>query len=198
MSKIHLWKKEISLKRLMIIWEANLKIGKNPVPEQTVTLFKTEKLSYKTPKLPSSFLENAFDQLELLGFPLCNPFLLLENFNDHSYKPIDLTNYINKTVTVEGYLITIKNTKTSDQKIMCFGTFIDYDGHFIDTVHFPPIAAKFPFRGKGVYEITGKVLEEFDCITIEVISMRKKAVIEDPRYSESVKETEIKWEMEEQ
>ena len=81
---------------------------------------------------------------------------------------------------------------------MCFGTFIDYDGHFIDTVHFPPIAAKFPFRGKGVYEITGKVLEEFDCITIEVISMRKKAVIEDPRYNDKIKEAEIKWEMEEQ
>ena len=145
-----------------LLWEANLKIGKAPVQEQIVTLFKTEKLSYKTPKLPSSFLENAFDQLELLGFPLCNPFLLLEDLSDYSSKPIELTNYIHKTVTVEGYLITTKNTKTSDQKIMCFGTFIDYDGHFIDTVHFPPIAAKFPFRGKGVYEITGKVLEEFD------------------------------------
>ena len=70
---------------------------------------------------------------------------------------------------------------------MHFGTFLDREGYFIDTVHFPPVAAKFPFRGKGVYNITGKVLEEFDCINIEVISMYKLAVIEDPRYSEDTK-----------
>ncbi|NNK69560.1 MAG: hypothetical protein HKO96_03710, partial [Flavobacteriaceae bacterium] len=42
-----------------------------------------------------------------------------------------------------------------------------------------------PFRGKGIYSISGKVLEEFDCINIEVISMRRLAIIEDPRYAES-------------
>ena len=70
---------------------------------------------------------------------------------------------------------------------MHFGTFLDRDGHFIDTVHFPPIAAKFPFRGRGVYKITGRVLEEFDCINIEVISMLRLATIEDPRYSDNTK-----------
>ena len=70
---------------------------------------------------------------------------------------------------------------------MHFGAFLDRDGHFIDTVHFPPVATKFPFRGKGAYKITGKVLEEFDCINIEVISMFKLAVIEDPRYSDNTK-----------
>jgi DNA polymerase-3 subunit alpha len=68
---------------------------------------------------------------------------------------------------------------------MHFGTFLDYEGYFIDTVHFPPVATNFPFRGKGVYQITGKILEEFDCVNIEVISMYKLAVIEDPRYSEN-------------
>ena len=67
---------------------------------------------------------------------------------------------------------------------MLFGTFLDHDGDFIDTVHFPPVAAKFPFRGKGIYNITGRVLVEFDCVNIEVISMYKQAVIEDPRYSD--------------
>ena len=70
---------------------------------------------------------------------------------------------------------------------MHFGTFIDREGHFIDTVHFPPVASKFPFRGRGIYTIKGKVLEEFDCITIEVISMYKLAVIEDPRYADNPK-----------
>ena len=67
--------------------------------------------------------------------------------------------------------------------VLFFGTFLDRDGYFIDTVHFPPVAAKFPFRGKGVYTITGKVLEDFDCVNIEVSFMERKAVIEDPRYA---------------
>ena len=84
-------------------------------------------------------------------------------------------------------MVTTKNTGTSNGKRMCFGTFLDRDGDFIDTVHFPPSAAKFPFRGKGIYKITGKVLEDFDCINIEVISMYRLAVIEDPRYSDNSK-----------
>ncbi len=68
-------------------------------------------------------------------------------------------------------------------KIMHFGTFLDRNGDFIDTVHFPPVAAKYPFRGKGIYTITGKVIEEFDCINIEVIVMVRLAIIEDPRYA---------------
>jgi DNA polymerase-3 subunit alpha len=67
---------------------------------------------------------------------------------------------------------------------MHFGTFLDGDGNFIDTVHFPPVASKFPFRGRGIYKITGKVIEEFDCITIEVIAMAKLPIIQDPRYSD--------------
>jgi hypothetical protein len=66
---------------------------------------------------------------------------------------------------------------------MHFGNFLDGDGDFVDTVHFPPVAAKFPFRGKGIYSITGKVMIEFDCVTIEVSHMERLAVIEDPRYS---------------
>ncbi|NNF84943.1 MAG: hypothetical protein HKM26_00210, partial [Winogradskyella sp.] len=45
-------------------------------------------------------------------------------------------------------------------------------------------AAKYPFRGKGIYEITGRVMIEFDCTTIEVSKMERLAIIEDPRYSE--------------
>ncbi len=66
---------------------------------------------------------------------------------------------------------------------MHFGTFLDRDGDFLDTVHFPPIAAKYPFRGKGIYKITGKVMLEFNCVTIEFSNFERLAIIEDPRYS---------------
>ena len=70
---------------------------------------------------------------------------------------------------------------------MYFGTFLDREGDFIDTVHFPPAAAKYPFRGKGIYSIKGRVLEEFDCVNIEVVSMLRLAIIEDPRYADKPK-----------
>jgi len=170
-----------------LLWEAHLKISKISFEEHISTLFKTEKINYKTPELSSSFLENAFDEIELLGFPLCNPFKLLSNPSKNYLTAKALTSYKNKIITIEGYLITTKNTITSNKKMMYFGTFLGRDGDFIDTVHFPPVAVKHPFRGKGVYKITGKVLEEFDCITIEVISMYKQAVVEDPRYNDNTK-----------
>ncbi|HLV93040.1 MAG TPA: hypothetical protein VKX34_07955 [Aequorivita sp.] len=66
---------------------------------------------------------------------------------------------------------------------MYFGNFIDRQGHFIDTVHFPNIARQYRFRGKGVYAITGKVMEEFDCTSIEVSKIERLAMIQDPRYA---------------
>ncbi|MBT8323962.1 MAG: DNA polymerase III subunit alpha [Bacteroidia bacterium] len=167
-----------------LLWEAHLKISKTVIEDHVITLFKTERINYSTPELPSTALENAFDEIELLGFPLCNPFYLLTERSQNTIKAKDLEALEHKVVTIEGYLITIKNTKTSNKKMMHFGTFLDRDGDFIDTVHFPPVAAKYPFRGKGIYEITGRVMIEFDCTTIEVSKMERLAIIEDPRYSE--------------
>ena len=166
-----------------LLWEAHLKISKTLVSEYIVTLFKTEKIHYKTPKLSSTALENAFDEIELLGFPLCNPFDLLKDPFLNTVRAKQLEKFQHKTITIEGYLVTTKNTRTSNGKRMYFGTFLDYDGDFIDTIHFPPIAAKYPFRGSGIYTITGKVMVEFDCVTIEVSYMERKAIIEDPRYA---------------
>ena len=166
-----------------LLWEAHLKISKTVVQDHIMTLFKTEKINYKTPKLSNTDLENAFDEMELLGFPLCNPFYLLENPFPGKMRAKDLSAFKDKFVRIRGYLVTTKNTSTSKGKRMYFGTFLDYDGDFIDTVHFPPIAAKYPFRGRGIYEITGKVMIEFDCVSIEVSKFERLAVIEDPRYA---------------
>ncbi len=167
-----------------LLWQAYMKINKVSFEEHVMTLFKTEKVSYKTPELLCTTLENGFDEIELLGFSLCNPFELLVEPQKSSLKAKELIAYKNKIVRIEGYLVTIKNTRTSTGKMMYFGTFLDREGDFIDTVHFPPAAAKYPFRGKGIYTITGKVIEEFDCINIEVITMVRLAIIEDPRYAD--------------
>ena len=169
-----------------LLWEAYMKINKVSFKEQVYTLFKTEKVSYKTPKLPNTQLEDAFDEMELLGFPLCDPFQLLLEPSTHPVRVKHLAAFAGKQVSIEGYLVTTKNTSTSNGKRMYFGTFLDRDGYFVDTVHFPSIAAKYRFRGKGIYTITGKVVVEFDCISIEVIRMERLAIIEDPRYSDAL------------
>ena len=167
-----------------LLWEAYMKINKVNLEEQVVTLFKTEKISYQTPRLYSSRYEDAFDEIEYLGFPLCDPFELITTKIGPSIQAKELPAYIHKTVMCYGYYVTAKNTSTHKGDRMYFGTFIDRSGDFIDTVHFPPVAKKYPFRGRGVYQLTGKVMEEFDSISIEINSMKKLDMMQDPRYAE--------------
>lgn len=68
---------------------------------------------------------------------------------------------------------------------MYFGNFIDCEGGFVDTAHFPhPNRSNMEWRGQGIYWISGKVMEEFDAWSIEVDEMKKVPYLDDPRYSE--------------
>ena len=167
-----------------LLWEAYMKINKVNLEEQVITLFKTEKITYQTPRLPSSRYEDAFDEIEYLGFSLCDPFELVTDKIAASIPAKDFINYIHKTVVTYGYYVTIKNTSTHKGDSMYFGTFLDKNGDYIDTVHFPPAAKKYPFRGRGVYKLSGRVMEEFDSISIEINFMEKLGVMQDPRYVE--------------
>jgi len=167
-----------------LLWEAYMKINKVSMEEHVVTLFKTEKISYQTPHLPSTKYEDAFDEIEYLGFPLCDPFELITDKIGPSLLAKNLPDHVHKTVVTYGYYVTAKHTATHKGDRMYFGTFLDKDGDYIDTVHFPPAAKKYPFRGRGVYKLTGKVAEEFDSISIEVFSMKKLDMMQDARYVE--------------
>ena len=168
-----------------LLWDAHFLLGNQKKSKPSATLFEPQLKKYELPELYTAELENAFDQMELIGFPLSSPFNLLDEKVEQETLAKDLPNYIGEVVTVVGYLITSKKTKTSDGKTMYFGTFIDREGNWLDTVHFPEIAAKFPFRGRGIYSVTGKLLEEFDCLNVEASSMKKLAIIADPRYSDA-------------
>ena len=86
--------------------------------------------------------------------------------------------HINQTITIAGYLITRKRTSTSKGDAMFFGTFIDTQGIWIDTVHFPQSAAQYPFTGPGCYELRGKVVEEYDFMSLEVEYMKRLETID--------------------
>jgi DNA polymerase-3 subunit alpha len=137
-------------------------------------------------------LEDAFEQMELLGYPLCSPYKLLSEKAENWIRARDLVHFIDQEVSIDGYLVTTKRTSTSGKKTMFFGTFLDADGDFIDSVHFPPVAARYPFRGKGIYRLTGVVMEEFGCLTLEIRRMERLPIIEDPRYAEGVVTTRMK------
>nr|WP_321221112.1 DNA polymerase III subunit alpha [uncultured Psychroserpens sp.] len=166
-----------------LLWEAHLKLNKVKAETPKNTLFKAERKQYNTPNLPSTLTENAFDELELLGFSLCNAFHLLQQPIKSKLRAKHLLQFDRRLINIQGYLITLKNTRTVNKKNMFFGTFLDYDGDFIDTVHFPPVSVKYPLSGSGIYDIIGTVSISFGCTTIEVKSIQRLDIIEDPRYS---------------
>ncbi len=165
-----------------LLWEAYYKCNHITNDEDQQQLFKINTKKFELPKFTITDLEGAFDQLELLNFTLYDPFILLENIPTNTIVSKELHLYLNKVIVIYGYLITVKNTRTSKGSQMYFGTFLDQKGEWIDTVHFPPVAKKYPFRGKGVYRITGKVVSEFDFLSIEVIKQERMDYVSDPRF----------------
>ncbi|MDM8175967.1 hypothetical protein QT327_16700 [Olivibacter sp. 47] len=63
---------------------------------------------------------------------------------------------------------------------MWFGTFLDVNGCFFDTTHFPNSTPIYPFRGKGCYLIEGKVVVDFGFPSIEVARFAKLPIKDNP------------------
>nr|WP_297789145.1 DNA polymerase III subunit alpha [uncultured Allomuricauda sp.] len=166
-----------------LLWKAHLMLSKNDRLEHP-KLFPPRYQKFQMPKLNTTALETAFEQWELLGFCLCSPFELLEEPPKNTNGQKDLERYLNKHIDIYGYLVTVKNTSTHQGKRMHFATLVDQQGQVFDTVLFPPVAAKYYFRGKGIYRFYGKVVEEFGFLSIEVIKMKKENYIQDPRYAD--------------
>ncbi|MCX6352588.1 MAG: DNA polymerase III subunit alpha [Bacteroidetes bacterium] len=159
--------------RKELLWEIYSILQPTKTKKPTKQLFETPTKSWKLPTLSDSKIDEAFDQIELFGFPLCSPFDLLKEKLPATLKVSELKKHLNKKVTIVGYLVTTKNTQTSKGERMHFGTFIDTEGDWIDTVHFPDSAKQYPFIGPGCYVLRGKVVEEYDFTTIEVEHMKR-------------------------
>jgi hypothetical protein len=80
-----------------------------------------------------------------------------------------------------GHLVTIKYVKTIHKEWMHLATFLDDEGEFFDTVHFPKALKSYPFKGNGIYLILGKVTSEFDYPSLIVEKMGKLEFKGDPR-----------------
>ncbi|GCC50533.1 DNA polymerase III subunit alpha [Chryseotalea sanaruensis] len=161
-----------------LLWEAMLYLSnsKSKLPS-TEVLFDTEPKDFPLPPLLRSDHEDAFDEIELLGFPLCDPFDLLPNKNLGNTLAKELANKLNKVVSIIGYVVTTKPTSTTKGDAMSFGTFYDAEGNVFDTVHFPNVHKAYPMRGRGFYLIKGKVTVDFGVYMIEVQQLEKLSMI---------------------
>lgn len=166
-----------------LLWRAHYLLNHDPLRRDALLLFHSAAKEFSLPAFTISELENSFDQIELLGFSLADPFSLLKNPPSNNLLSKDLSKYRGKIVVIYGNLVTVKYTNTSNGQRMYFGTFLDQEGEWIDTVHFPPVASKYPFRGRGIYALRGKVVDEFGFLSLEIDSMSRMEYVEDPRYS---------------
>ena len=140
---------------------------------------------YKLPMLARSPFEDAFDEIELLSFPVSvTPFNLLQTTYRGDVMAKDLIKHHKKIVKMLAYLISRKHvpTKMGD---MYFGTWIDAEGEFFDTAHFADCLQKYPFQGGGCYLLLGQVEVDYHFPTITISKMAKMPFIPDPRYSTS-------------
>ena len=161
-----------------LLWDIHLLLGNRKKTQPRRELFAMESRDFTLPELHYDDFEDAMDEIELLGFPVSNtPFDLLRDPTDNGVRASDLMGLIGETVSLQGYMVTIKNTTTVKGDRMHFGAFLDRSGQFFDTTHFPIIAKNYPFRGRGVYLVTGKVTEEFDFPSIEVEAMEKLPLV---------------------
>ncbi len=92
--------------------------------------------------------------------------------------------HVGKRVTILGYVVHIKPTTTGTGERMSFGSFIDPAGDFWDSTQFPDIERRYPFHGRGVYRLTGKVDMEFEHYSLSVEHVEKLPWKVDPRYGE--------------
>jgi DNA polymerase-3 subunit alpha len=165
-----------------LLWKAHLHFKKSSSKEVQASLFRSDRKTFDLPELEEEDFEQAFEELELLGFSLSSPFDLIENSIESHVSALEFPEYHGQKIICYGYLISVKKTTTSKGERMFFGHFYDTKGDRFDTVHFPNIAQKFPFRGIGVYQLTGFISVEFDFYTLEVKEMRRLNMMKDVRY----------------
>lgn len=161
-------------------------------PEQRgLLLLEEPQQEYALPELKREIYEDAFDEIDLLGFPVsCSVFDLLQTKFRGSVFSKDLLEYHHKEVKMIGFLVTRKYVPTQ-KGIMYFGTWIDVQGAYFDSVHFPDQLKKFPFQGEGCYLMLGVVDVEFGVPILRVLKLAKLPYITDPRYGEQPSKSSV-------
>jgi len=165
-----------------LLWAAHLMMSRHKPVTAGIALFETESRKPILPPLEEDILEDYYDEMELIGFCVTGTLFDLTK-SDHrgDMAARELHLHEGKIVRVVGDFVCEKFVKTKRGDLMKFGTFLDAEGRFFDTVHFPQSLAKYPLRGAGIYLVEGKVVLEYGCPSVEVIRCGKMPLKPDPR-----------------
>lgn len=160
-----------------LLWEASQFFISKKTTTPNALLFEEETMLLELPVLEKLKYENHFDEIELLGFPICFPFDLLPPKYNQGIRAKDMMENKGRYVNMVGYFIEVKDTTTKKSEHMSFAFFIDANGDGFDTTHFPDYLKRNPFQGRGFYLMKGKVAVEFDYPSIEVQYMKKLPIV---------------------
>lgn len=166
--------------------EARMLINKNVKKKVTSIkkLFHAPVKEWTFPTLLRNTYEDAFDEIEIIGFPISHtPFQLLKTKYRGNTKVSEFLKAEGNVIRIVGYLIARKDVPTA-RGHMNFGTWVDESGDFFDTTHFPDILVRWPFKGPGCYLIQGKVVVEFGFPSLEVEKVDRLPMVDDPRYED--------------
>lgn len=172
----------LNIGKMELLWEAHILLSGKKYEVRNDVLFESFLRKPVLPKLESSSIEDLYDEIEIMGFPVSESMFSLAKSSyrgDCSAK--DLLKSLGRTIRLVGDFVTDKTVKTKNGTYMKFGTFLDENGSFFDTVHFPPSLKKYPLYGNGLYLIEGKVVSEFGFPSIEVHRCGRMPLKPDPR-----------------
>lgn len=164
-----------------LLWEAHLRLSATRSAAQKTVLFAPPVTAHSLPVLDDQLIEDAYDELELLGFPLCSPFDMAAQPVTGGVQARGLASFAGQQVEITGYFVNSKQVMTIKNELMLFGCFIDREGMFFDTTHFPDSLRRYPVQGRGLYRIRGLVTTDFGVPTLEVSVMERLPVQADPR-----------------
>ena len=171
----------------MLLWEAHANNAKmlsyrNKFHGMRGCLFGPQNVDYQLPAMQSQPLEDAYDEIELLGFPVTMTWfdMLKTRFRGEVFAKYMLQ-HVGNQYRMLGHLVSLKYVKTSKGDLMHFANFLDANGDVFDATVFPNVLKMYPFQGNGTYLMLGKIVEEFGHPSIEVMKIAKMEILPDPR-----------------
>lgn len=144
--------------------------------------FGMQNHDYQLPVMNTQPLEDAYDEIELFGFPVTLTWfdMLKTRFRGEVFAKNMMQNVGNQ-YRMLGRLVSLKYVKTCKGDLMHFANFLDANGDVFDATIFPNVLKMYPFQGDGIYLMLGKIVEEFGHPSIEVQKIAKMEIKEDPR-----------------
>ncbi|GAA4445036.1 hypothetical protein GCM10023091_36030 [Ravibacter arvi] len=165
-----------------LLWEAHLLFSGQRKRNVSASLFENMSVKPVLPQLEADELEDLYDEIEIIGFPVTvSMFSLAKSAYRGEVSARELAEYEGKTLRMVGDFVIDKQVQTRRNQLQKYGTFLDANGDFFDTVHYPASLAGYPLRGNGLYLLEGRVVMDFGQPVLDVIRCAKMPLKPDPR-----------------